>query len=85
MTTAVGSMDIDIDLLVLCGAWWSIDTQTFQMVVEGNFSSLLVLKNKIKVCLRWDVSSPTTHVVSCKRLSVESLHTFVGMVGCCIK
>lgn len=57
----------------------------FQMVVRGDFSSLLELNNKIKVCLRWDVSPPTSHVVTCKRLRDEGLRTFLGMVGYCMK
>lgn len=44
MTIVVGGMNIDIVLLVLYEVWWSVDTQRFQMVVKGNFSSLLVLK-----------------------------------------
>ena len=57
----------------------------FQMMVKENFSSLLVLNKKIKVCLGWDVSSPTDHVVPCKKLRDEGLHTFKGMLGYCMK
>lgn len=48
------------------------------MVVRGNCSSLL---DKMKVCLQWDVSPPTSHVVTCKRLRDEDLRTFLGMMG----
>lgn len=61
MTIVVGGRDIDIVFLLLHGVWWSVDTQTFLMIVRGNFSSPLVLKKKLKVYLRWDVSSPTWH------------------------
>lgn len=57
----------------------------FQMVMKGNFSSLLMLNKKIKVCLDWDLNPPMGHVVSCKDLRDESLHTFKGMVGYCMK
>ena len=40
----------------------------FPMVVKGNFSGVLMLNKKNKVCLGWDESPPTSHVVSCKRL-----------------
>lgn len=33
----------------------------------------------------WDEYSPTGHVVSCKRLGDERLHTSLGMVGYCMK
>ena len=29
----------------------------------------------------WDERHPTSHVVSCKRLRNEGLHTLLGMVG----
>lgn len=32
-----------------------------------------------------DECPPTSHVVSCKRLRVESLHTFLSIVGFCLK
>lgn len=50
----------------------------FQMVVKRNFSSLPVLNKNIKVCLGWDERLPTGHVLSCKRLKDERLHTFLG-------
>ena len=34
----------------------------FQMTVKGNFSSLLVLNKKIKVCLSWDECPPIGHI-----------------------
>ena len=39
------------------------------------------MNKQIKICLRWDESPLTGHVVSCKRLRDEGLHTFKGMVG----
>jgi hypothetical protein len=53
----------------------------FQRNLKGNFSSLIVLKKKIKVCLRWDESPCTSHVVSCKRLRDEGLQTFKRWLG----
>lgn len=56
------------------------------MVVKGNFTSLVVLNKNIKVCLGWDASPMTGHVVSCKKLRDKGLHcTFLGMVGYCVK
>ena len=55
------------------------------MVVKGNFSSLPVLSKKIKICLGWDVSPLMDHVVPCKKLRDEGLHTFKGMLGYCMK
>lgn len=40
----------------------------FQMIVKGNFGSLLVLNKKFKVYLRWNESPSICHIVSCKRL-----------------
>lgn len=57
----------------------------FQMVVEGNFSSLPVLNRTIKICLGWDLSPPTGRVVSCRKLRDKGLHTFKGMVGYCME
>lgn len=55
------------------------------MVTKGNYTSLLVLNKKTKVCFGWDESHATSHVVSCKCLRNEGLHTFLGMVGYCMK
>lgn len=51
----------------------------FQMMMKGNFTSLAVLNKKIKVCLGWHENPPTGHVRD------EGLHTFLGMVGYCMK
>ena len=48
----------------------------FQMVFKRNFSSLPVSNKKVKVCLGWDESPPTGHVVSCKRLQDAGLQNF---------
>jgi hypothetical protein len=56
----------------------------FHIIVKGNVGSVLVLNKKIKVCLGWDPSPPTCHVVSCERLRDEGLHAFLGMVGYCM-
>ena len=55
------------------------------MMMKGNLSSLLVLNKKIKVCLVWDDHPLMGHVVPCKRLRDKELHTFLGMVGYCMK
>ena len=55
----------------------------FQMMVKGNFTSLLVLNKKIKVRLGWNVSPPTNQVISCKKLRDEGLHTLLDMMGYC--
>ena len=57
----------------------------FQMVFKGNFSGLSVLNKKMKVCLGQDEDLPTNHVILCKRLTDEGLHTFKGMVEYCMK
>ena len=57
----------------------------FQMVVKRIFSSLRVLNKKIKVCLARGGSPPVGHALSCKRLRDGGLHTFLGMVGYCMK
>lgn len=57
----------------------------FQMVRKSNFNTLPVLSKRIKVCLGWDESPPTGHVVSCKSLEDVGLHTFLAMVGYCMK
>lgn len=74
-------------VLLDCAQWrgWCIYPQAFQMVVKGNFGSLLVLNKKIEVCMGWDVSPPMGHVVSCKKLRDKGLHTFKGMIGYCMK
>jgi hypothetical protein len=36
---------------------------------------------KTKVCLGWDESPPTGHVVSCKTLRDEGLHKFLRAYG----
>ena len=51
------------------------------MIMKGNYISLLVSNKKIKVCFGCDES----HVVSCECLRNEDLHTFLGMVGYCMK
>lgn len=56
-------------------------TSTCTLGVKGNFSSLMVLNKKVKVCLRWDVGPSTGHVVLCKRLRDEGLHAFKGKIG----
>jgi hypothetical protein len=53
----------------------------FQMMMKENFSSLPVLNKTITFCLGWDVSPPLDHVVPCKKLRDEGLHTFKGMLG----
>lgn len=40
-------------------------------VVKGDFSSLLALNKKSKICLGWVVNSPSGHVVLCKKLRDE--------------
>ena len=55
----------------------------FQLMVKRNFTSVLVLNEKIKVYLGWDESPPTCHVY--KKLRDEGLHTFKGMMGYCMK
>ena len=52
-----------------CGG--SLTYKHFQMIVKGIFTSLPGLNKKIKVCLGWDGSPPTGHVVSFKRLRDE--------------
>ena len=54
-----------------------------EMMVKGNFTSLLVLNKEIKVRLGWNVSPPTNQVISCKKLRDEGLHTLLDMMGYC--
>lgn len=56
-----------------------------QMMLNNILSSLFVLKKKIKVALGWQVDPSMGHIVSCKKLRDEGLHTFLGMVGYCVK
>jgi hypothetical protein len=44
-----------------------------------------VFNKKIKVCLGGHDHPMTGHVMSCKRLRDKGLHTFLGMVGYCMK
>lgn len=54
--------------LVLHGEGWGIDPHAFSTCSEGGILLvLLVLNKKIKVCLGWDESPPTCHVMSCKK------------------
>lgn len=55
------------------------------MVVKDNFNSLHIFNKNFKVALGWDENPPTGHVVSCENLVDEGLHTFLGMVGYCMK
>lgn len=55
------------------------------MVVKGNFSSLHILNKKIEVVVGWHENSPVGHVVSCKKMRDEGWHTFLDMVGYCMK
>lgn len=55
------------------------------MVVKGNFSSFHMLNKKIKVALGWHENPPIGHVVSCKKVRDEGLHTFLDMIGYCMK
>ena len=96
----MGGVDIDVRLLVnlrrftkenciaglcLVERGSALTQKHFQMVVRGNFNSLLVLNQTIKVCLDWDVSPLMRgHVVSCKKLRDEGLHTFKGTVDYCM-
>lgn len=64
---------------------WCINPQAISKMAKGNFNSLPMLNKKIKVCLGWDVSPPMGHVVSCKKLKDEGLHTFKGMIGYSMK
>ena len=52
----------------------------FQMIVKGNFRGLPMLNKKIKVCLGWDESPPTSHVVSCKRIKDDMEWTLHWMM-----
>jgi hypothetical protein len=82
VTNVVGGMDVDTALLVklkriveerciarLCSEerGGALTNKHFQMMVEGNFASLLVLNKRTKVCLGWNESSPTGHVISCEK------------------
>ena len=53
----------------------------FQMIVKGNFSGLLVLNKKVEGLFGIRCESSNGHVVSCKKLMNEDLHTFKGMIG----
>lgn len=78
----MGSVDIDVRLanlkkfieenciagLCLVERGGALTHKHFQMVMNGNFSSLPVSNKTIKVCLGWDLSPITHHVVSCKKL-----------------
>ena len=75
----------NIKLHGMCHLESMVVIKHFQTTVKDNFTSLLVLNKKIKVCLGWDESSPMDHVVSCKKLRCESLHTFKGMIRYCMK
>lgn len=97
VTIAVGGMDVDVGFLVnlrrfieeecmigMCSVERGgvlTDKHVQMMVVKGNFSSLPVLNRRIEVCLRYDECPLMCHVVSCKRLRDEGLHTLSGMVG----
>lgn len=78
---AVGGMDVDIALLVklkriieeqciarLCSEekGGAFTNKHFQMVVKGYFAGPPVLNKRTKVCLGWDESTSTGHVISCK-------------------
>ena len=95
VTIAVGGMDIDIGFLMklrkfimdecmvgLCSMEFggALTCKQIQMVVKDNFSSLPMWNKKIMICLGWDESPPTGHVVLCKRLRGEGLHTFKGIL-----
>lgn len=84
----MGGVDVDIVLLMnlrrliedhciarLCFVerGGALTHKHFQMMVKGNFSSLLVLNKQIKVCLGWDGNPPT------------GLHMFKGMISYCMK
>ena len=43
------------------------------------------VNKEIKVCLGWDESPPSGHVVSWKNLRDEGLHMFQGMIGYYLK
>lgn len=64
---------------------WCIDPHALSNGYEGEFSCLPILHKKMKVCLSWDVSPRTGHVVFCKKLRDEDLHSFKGMIGYCVK
>ena len=54
----VGGMDVDVGLIVNsrhCVSWMHM---RFQMVMKGNFSSLLKLDFETRVCLGWDKHPP---------------------------
>lgn len=100
MIIAMGGMDVDIGLLVnltkfiedeciarLCsmGRGGALTHKHFQMVLKGNFTSLPMLNKKIKICLGWEESPLICRVVSCNYVRDNSLHTFLGMVGYCMK
>ena len=87
---AIEGVDIDISFmrmrkfiekdcivgLCLVGRGDALTHSTFSIGHEGELSCLLVLNKKFKVCLEWDVSPPARHVVLCKKLRGESLHSF---------
>ena len=100
VTIVVRGVDIDITLLVNLRRFiedhcivrscavergGALTHKHFQMMLKGNFRNLLVLNKKIKVALGCHVDPLTGHVVSCKKLRDEGLHTFGGMVGYCMK
>lgn len=57
----------------------------FQMVLKDNFNSPPMLSKKIKATLGWEHDPLVDHIVSCKNLRDEGLHTFLGIVGYCLE
>ena len=95
VTIVMGGVDVDVGLLVnlrrfiedhcfagLCSVerGGALTHKHFQMMVKGNFTSLLVLNKKTKVCLGWDASPLMGRVVSCKKLTDEGLQILKAMI-----
>ena len=49
-------------------------------MVKGDLNNLLVLNDKIQICLGGDMNPPIGHVMAGKKLRDKGLHIFLGMV-----
>ena len=66
-------------------AWWAIDPPTISHGSQGESQQSTGVEQEKQNLFGLVERPPKGHVLSCKRLEHEGLHTFLGMVGYCME
>lgn len=100
ITVSVGGVDIDRRLLVNMQAFLAERANAgkcslerggaafhlhLQMVARLQSKTLIAISRLVKVYLGWDSAEPVGGMVMCMKLANKGLHTFIGLLGYCMK